>query len=118
MNDRSSLVLITGGASGIGAASAEALAASGHAVALLDRDADALEQHADVLRGKGADVLTLHADLLDSSAVVGAITAAGEYGPLRGAVHAAGVFQVGTVAPMSMRRPGTNSSASSSRAPT
>ncbi|MBC3191849.1 SDR family oxidoreductase [Pseudonocardia sp. C8] len=92
------LALITGAASGIGAASARALAAEGYSVAVLDRDTTLLEQQAEKLRAEGADVLTIPVDLLDAEAVADGIDAAGRHAPLRGVVHAAGVFDVGTAA--------------------
>jgi NAD(P)-dependent dehydrogenase (short-subunit alcohol dehydrogenase family) len=71
-----SRIVVTGAASGIGRATAELLAARGHAVAGLDRD-------------PGADVV---ADVADAAAVERAMAhAAGLLGGLDGVVHAAGI---------------------------
>jgi rhamnose utilization protein RhaD (predicted bifunctional aldolase and dehydrogenase)/NAD(P)-dependent dehydrogenase (short-subunit alcohol dehydrogenase family) len=68
------IALVTGAASGIGAAAAERALAAGAHVALVDRDAESLEPTAAELgkRHKGR-VLSIAANVLDRSAVEGAI---------------------------------------------
>ncbi|WP_051300427.1 SDR family NAD(P)-dependent oxidoreductase [Actinomadura rifamycini] len=84
-------VVVTGGASGIGAACARALAEHGRPVALWDR-ADA----ADVARRIGADTgtaaLSVVVDVTDAAAFPAALDASrAALGPLGGLVHAAGI---------------------------
>jgi len=70
-----SVALVTGASSGIGAATARALAAQGAAVALAARRVDRLEELAQEIRASGGTALPLEAD---------ALLEAGEKGP-RGA---------------------------------
>ncbi|WP_404796335.1 SDR family NAD(P)-dependent oxidoreductase [Streptomyces pristinaespiralis] len=81
--------LVTGGASGIGAAVAALLLARGARVAVLDRDTG----------GAPAGTLALRADVTDDAAVACAVdAAAAEFGALHTVVSNAGVGAVGTVA--------------------
>ncbi|MFI5664345.1 SDR family NAD(P)-dependent oxidoreductase [Streptomyces sp. NPDC051684] len=81
--------LVTGGASGIGRATAELLAARGADVAVLDRDITDVEKP---LRGYAADVT-------DDTAVRAAVTTAvGDLGGLDVLVNNAGIGAQGTVA--------------------
>jgi NAD(P)-dependent dehydrogenase (short-subunit alcohol dehydrogenase family) len=83
-----SLVLVTGGASGIGAAAAARFTAEGARVAVLDRDVS------EVAPGQVA----LEADLVDDAAVRAAVTeAAGTLGGLDVLVNNAGIGAQGTV---------------------
>lgn len=80
--------LVTGGASGIGAATAALLAARGARVAVLDRDPS----------GAPADTLPLAADVTDDDAVRAAVAeAARRLGGLHVLVGNAGIGAVGTV---------------------
>ncbi len=63
------IALVTGAASGIGLASAEALARHGADVALLSRPQDDLESAERRVRAHGARVMTIGADVSDSVAV-------------------------------------------------
>ena len=69
--DQSRVAVITGASSGIGEATARALAADGHRVALLARRADRIQALADEL---GAGAIAIEADVTDRESVV---TAAG-----------------------------------------
>ncbi|SEO70886.1 SDR family NAD(P)-dependent oxidoreductase [Trujillonella endophytica] len=81
--------VVSGGASGLGAATARALAARGAAVTILDLNADAGEALAAELGGKAAFVRT---DVTDEASVAAAIAAATGAGlPLRIAVNCAGI---------------------------
>jgi len=72
---RDRLALVTGGASGIGAGIAAALAEAGATVAIADRDIAAAEQAVTALTAKGQRALAVHLDLADESSVVSACAA-------------------------------------------
>ena len=80
--------IVTGGASGLGAATAQALAGRGAKVVLadLDRQADKGEALAKEIGG-----LFVPTDVTDTDNVIAAVDAAKEMGPLRALVTAAGV---------------------------
>jgi NAD(P)-dependent dehydrogenase (short-subunit alcohol dehydrogenase family) len=63
------IVVITGGAGGIGTALARAFAARGSKLALLDIDAEALAGVAEQLRGEGAELSTHQVDVRDRSSL-------------------------------------------------
>jgi NAD(P)-dependent dehydrogenase (short-subunit alcohol dehydrogenase family) len=88
LRDRTAFV--TGAASGIGAAVAEALLAEGAALVLLDRDADGLERWA-----KAPDVRCLVVDLADRHAIIAAAETALAAGPVDILVNAAGITGAG-----------------------
>jgi 2-keto-3-deoxy-L-fuconate dehydrogenase len=91
MTDFTGLVaIVTGGASGIGAATADLLAQRGAAVAVLDRDVSKLRaQHA----------LALDCDVTDSAAVQRSVAAVAEQlGAIDVVVNNAGIGAVGDVA--------------------
>ncbi|MPY55904.1 SDR family NAD(P)-dependent oxidoreductase [Streptomyces spongiae] len=89
MNEfRSLRALVTGGASGIGRATAELLALRGAQVAVLDRDRSGID----------ASLIALQADLRDDAQVRSAVAeAAGQFGGLDILVNNAGTGAVGTV---------------------
>ncbi|MBE1536772.1 SDR family NAD(P)-dependent oxidoreductase [Actinomadura algeriensis] len=66
---RSRVAVVTGGASGIGAATCHRLAERGHRVAVLDLDGDGANRVAKELRSRGGDALGLAADVADRPAV-------------------------------------------------
>jgi len=85
-------VVVTGGASGIGLACGEVMAAHGARVTLIDVDAAAIETHVARLRAEGLDVRGAIADVTDHAALDRAIDeAAAEYGRLEVAFANAGI---------------------------
>jgi NAD(P)-dependent dehydrogenase (short-subunit alcohol dehydrogenase family) len=72
-------VLITGAAGGLGSAAARRFAAEGAALALLDRDGDALEQVAAELSADGRAVVSLTADVTNEAAMASAIVRAEQH---------------------------------------
>jgi NAD(P)-dependent dehydrogenase (short-subunit alcohol dehydrogenase family) len=85
--DGSIAALVTGGASGLGEATARMLAASGAKVAILDRDAARGPQVAGEIGG-----VYVEADVTQEASVAAAIAAAaGRHGPARILVNCAGI---------------------------
>ena len=85
---------VTGGASGIGFATARQLLADGWAVAVADRDSEALERAGAELAQAGGQVAAFPLDVTDEAAVEAALAQAAErIGPLRGLVNSAGIAQ-------------------------
>jgi NAD(P)-dependent dehydrogenase (short-subunit alcohol dehydrogenase family) len=78
--------LVTGGASGMGEASARRLAEAGATVVVVDRDATKGEKVAAVLGGR-----FVQADITDEGQVTAAVEAATEVAPLRTCIHCAGI---------------------------
>lgn len=68
-------VVVTGAGSGLGAAMADAFAAEGANLALLDIDGDRVEAKAAELRGRGVDALGLKLDVANSDALAAAASA-------------------------------------------
>lgn len=92
-------VIITGGASGIGLASAQALAAVGRPVALWDINAAKAEEAAATIRAEhGASAVGVGIDLRDLAAIAPALDATrAALGLIGGLVHAAGVVDQGSL---------------------
>ena len=85
--------IVTGGASGLGAATAQALATAGAHVAILDLDAEAAKVQAANLKGLG-----LGCDVTDSDSAVAAIGAVNDaFGPARILVCCAGIAPAGRI---------------------
>lgn len=85
-------VIVTGGASGIGLATARRLVRAGRAVAILDADAAALGEADD--RFTGDRVTCLHVDVTDEGELDEAFDAAVEaHGPIEGLVCSAAVVR-------------------------
>ena len=92
-NDQGRIVVITGASSGIGAATARALAAAGYRVALLARRVDRINALADEL-GDGA--LAIEADVTDRDALVAAADRVQqEFGAADVLVNNAGIMLLG-----------------------
>ena len=85
--------VVTGGGSGLGAATAEALAAAGARVVVMDLKREAAEAVADRIGGVAAA-----GDVADEAAVEAAVEAAAGLGPLRLAVSCAGIAPAARVA--------------------
>ena len=81
-----STALVTGGASGMGEATARRLAAAGSTVVVLDRDQAKGEQVAAEIEGRFAP-----ADVTSEDDVAAAVAAATALGPLRTCIHCAGI---------------------------
>ena len=78
--------IVTGGASGLGAATAHRIAADGARVVIVDLQDGAGEEVADAIGGA-----YVHADVGDAAAVAAAVELASEAGPLRALVNCAGI---------------------------
>jgi NAD(P)-dependent dehydrogenase (short-subunit alcohol dehydrogenase family) len=92
MRTDNSSAIVTGGASGIGKACAEALASRGVKCVIIDRDQKRGGEVADALGG-----VFVHADVTDEVEVQAAVEAASALAPLRFAVNAAGMGNAGKV---------------------
>jgi len=86
MDLTNSTALVTGGASGIGAGCARALAARGATVIIADLQADKGEALADEIEGVFARV-----DVTDTEQITAAVEQAAAIAPLRAAVNSAGI---------------------------
>ncbi|MGH2914964.1 MAG: SDR family NAD(P)-dependent oxidoreductase [Solirubrobacteraceae bacterium] len=85
-------VIVTGGASGLGLAYGEVLAAHGARVTLIDVDADGVRERSERLRAEGLDVRGAAADVTDHASLEREIDAAArEYGRLDVAFANAGI---------------------------
>ena len=86
------VVVVTGGASGIGLGISRLFAANGHPVAILDMQDESLRREAALLRGAGAKVLACTVDVSDRARIDGAYAAVRkELGPIAIVIANAGV---------------------------
>ncbi|AZP81106.1 SDR family NAD(P)-dependent oxidoreductase [Mycobacterium avium subsp. paratuberculosis] len=96
--------LVTGASSGIGAATATALAAEGAAVALLARRADRLAELQAEIECAGGTALVVPADVTDAARVAAAVRrTVAEFGRLDILVNNAGLMQAGPATEASLR---------------
>ncbi|MGV0625120.1 SDR family NAD(P)-dependent oxidoreductase [Mycolicibacter minnesotensis] len=95
MTQRAPVALIVGGASGIGLATAHALAARGDRVVIADVNEEAAHQRAAEI---GGDATAVVADVTDEATIAAAFAAAGAAGPLRSVVSCAGLSVIGAIA--------------------
>jgi NADP-dependent 3-hydroxy acid dehydrogenase YdfG len=91
--------LVTGASSGIGAATAKALAAQGAVVALLARRADRLQELKTEIESAGGTALVVPVDVTDAEAVSAAVArSVAEFGRLDTVVNNAGLIRMGSAA--------------------
>ncbi|MGE2817241.1 SDR family NAD(P)-dependent oxidoreductase [Mycobacterium heidelbergense] len=96
--------LVTGASSGIGAATAKALAAHGAAVALLARRADRLTELKNKIESAGGTALVVPADVTDAAQVASAVQhTVAELGRLDTLINNAGLMQSGPAAEAPLR---------------
>lgn len=94
---RQHTVLVVGGASGIGFASARALSLADYRVIVADRDATRLNDAVDLLRTSDPSVEGRELDVTDPDAVSSTIEGLARDFGLDGLVNAAGVLQLGSI---------------------
>jgi NADP-dependent 3-hydroxy acid dehydrogenase YdfG len=91
--------LVTGASSGIGAATARALAAHGASVTLIARREDRLNELAQEITGRGGAALAVAADVTDAEQADAAVSAAvSRWGRLDTLVNNAGLLRMGAAA--------------------
>jgi NAD(P)-dependent dehydrogenase (short-subunit alcohol dehydrogenase family) len=86
------VAVVTGASRGIGAATADAIAAAGAHVVLAARDREALDGVADRIRHAGGEATPVPTDVSQDAEVERLFAAAGEAGPVAALVCAAGVL--------------------------
>ncbi|MCT2399920.1 SDR family NAD(P)-dependent oxidoreductase [Novosphingobium mangrovi (ex Huang et al. 2023)] len=90
------VAIVTGAAAGIGRVAARALAEAGAAVAMADRDGEALQQAAADLRASGASILAVEGDIASASGPEELVEATvGAFGRLDILVNNAGIYPHG-----------------------
>lgn len=100
---RDRVCVVTGGAGGIGAATAQALAALGARVAVVDRDEAAALATARALTDTGAQAIGIGCDIADEAAVRDAAARVrARLGPVHGLVNNAGLLRAGALEDLSL----------------
>jgi 2-keto-3-deoxy-L-fuconate dehydrogenase len=98
MRLKDQVAIVTGAASGIGAASAELFSGEGARVAMMDRDAAGLEEVAGRLRAAGGEVLTFTLEAADRIAIEAAVARVlAAWGRIDVLMPCAGISPGGTV---------------------
>lgn len=93
------VALVTGASSGIGAATARALATEGASIALVARRRDRLNALADEIAAAGGRAMAVPADVTDAEQVAVAVaTTVGEWGRIDTLVNNAGLLRMGDAA--------------------
>ncbi|WP_331773204.1 SDR family oxidoreductase (plasmid) [Embleya sp. NBC_00888] len=91
-SDQQRVVLVTGGASGIGRATARRLANDGYAVVVADRNVDAAAELADEIAGSGSTARAVRVDVSDGEECAAVVRyAVDALGRLDALVHCAGI---------------------------
>ncbi|HEX5616530.1 MAG TPA: SDR family oxidoreductase [Acidimicrobiia bacterium] len=93
------VVVVTGGGSGIGRATALAASAEGASIAVLDVHGDHAEETRELVEVAGGRALAVAVDVADDDAVAHAVARARDLGRITGVVTAAGIFHGPDLAP-------------------
>ncbi len=97
MNIEGSVAVVTGGASGLGLATAKRLAKAGAHVAVLDLPTAPGDDAVAAIAASGTSAIFTAADVTDETQVAAALDAAAQLGPIRVAVNCAGIGTPGRV---------------------
>lgn len=102
MNLKDKVIMVTGGAKGIGGATAKKCAEYGAKIVALDINAERVKQNVDEIVAAGGDAIGLVADVTNRAQVAEAVKAAvDKYGRIDGLFNAAGVDRIGGLLEMS-----------------
>jgi 2-keto-3-deoxy-L-fuconate dehydrogenase len=97
------VAVVTGGASGIGQAIAERLAANQARVWVLDIDAGGAQITADKIVNAGGQATALQCNVAEPESVSEVFTSMGSAGPINILVNSAGIAHIGTIATTTMQ---------------